>query len=731
MPEYFSNISELSIHQLLEQKIPLEAPRNRYHCFAVPDFQRRYAWDKTNWEKFWEDAELHMTNKDDWFLGSMITLSGRNSSNSGPHLHDVIDGQQRLTTIFIFRVVVYSFLNKLVDVSDQSKRKIVDQYKEIIQNVAGNDRLVHANDYVTASPNKTRLMQLFDYYVGNSTNVPDKRTQYYKACEFFKSKFVTILKDKNPNEKVDILLDYYETIDSARLIWAQVADLTQAMSMFEVLNNRGKPLGVTDIVKTTILRRWITLVVENASASSADSARLEGIHRTTIEQSGVLWQNVQKRIYAESENQSTHHEKYDDATTKRFIRHFYILQAPKVDTSIPYANLTEKEMLIKFDELMKKIATLSQMDVLRAKMLQYAAYYGFMRNPMKWDWAIDDGPGLMRFIRSRSTTHTEYYIAHLLSDIHTLGLVQINLLLLYALDITYSDLPSETEYKNRINALYALVCTILRFVIRRNLTDIPRPNEMDTILADLLKSVVPSGKSVVEKLGEMNEYVFSQASASTSTLSHQISNLRFDNNLNSEIRFLLHFVEKWKVSVSESTGKNALVLEQRDNPFDGFKLLDRKNSPWYQIEHIMPQSLLKEKYEGSDDDEEVSSPPSSNAERWITDLNRWNSSFTQKTEDERAALIHSLGNLTFLDHNGKLSDRVFAEKQHHLGAKKEQVGYKALIPDVLNNLLVSADGSLTLRTTPCWTEREIEVRTRAMNERLLQLLALGGSDQKE
>jgi hypothetical protein len=730
MPDYFSDISELSIHQLLEQKIPLEAPRNRYQCFIVPDFQRKYAWDKTNWEKFWEDVEAHTNDREVWFLGSMITLTNPKQPHMGAQNHDVIDGQQRITTIFIFRIVLYVLMKQIdVEKLSQANKRTLDTYKDIIINVTGNDRLVHANDFITASPNRTRLMQIYDYYTNDGAvlpEMPDKRTKYYAAFDFFKTKLESSLLKLTPDDRLNKLLDYYATLDSARLIWAQVTDLSQAMSMFEVLNNRGKPLGITDIVKTTILHRWLKLASE-----SVDQSSIEGIQRSVISQSGVHWQTVQKLIQVKSSRGSSQSEKYDDTTSKRFIRHFYILYAPTVDSEIAYANLTERDMLGKFDELMKKINTQNDMNLFRATMLRYAVFYGFMRSTVNWEQRVDVAPGLEKFKRKASKTHLEHHVSHLLNDINHLGLVQINLLLLYIFEITFRDNMSESEYIARIQALHTVMSTIMRFVLRRNITDTPKPNEMDTLLSNLLGSVATSGKSVLTKLGEIDTYMKQQTELSNDTLRGAIQKINFDDNLNTEIRFILHFLEKWNINKTDQDQKNNLMLVKFDSVFDGFMTGSRGDSPEYQIEHIMPQSLLNEDYEkDTDEDTEELALPKTNPERWVADLTRWNSGLHDMQDSERAALIHSIGNLTFLSHNSKLSDKVFSEKQHAVN-NGANIGYLANVPAVLNDFPVSRDGSLTLRTTKQWTEREIEVRTRAMNERLLQLLALGGSDQKQ
>lgn len=81
----------------------------------IPYFQRPYVWGEANWEKFYNDiAEIAMAVNDGeepetYFMGSIILKKGK--FVGGQHL-DVIDGQQRLTTIVLFMKALYLSLGR-------------------------------------------------------------------------------------------------------------------------------------------------------------------------------------------------------------------------------------------------------------------------------------------------------------------------------------------------------------------------------------------------------------------------------------------------------------------------------------------------------------------------------------------------------------------------------------------------------------------------------------------
>lgn len=61
-------------------------------CYEVPIYQRNYAWEADQIEQLIEDIK---SSRDDYFLGNLIVNQKDNS------VYEVIDGQQRLTTLYL------------------------------------------------------------------------------------------------------------------------------------------------------------------------------------------------------------------------------------------------------------------------------------------------------------------------------------------------------------------------------------------------------------------------------------------------------------------------------------------------------------------------------------------------------------------------------------------------------------------------------------------------------
>src|SRR3989344_2635891 len=66
--------------------------------YQVPDYQRPYAWDNEQVEQLWEDIfTAFQENMDEYFLGSIILTDNKQNQKA----LDIVDGQQRLTTLMI------------------------------------------------------------------------------------------------------------------------------------------------------------------------------------------------------------------------------------------------------------------------------------------------------------------------------------------------------------------------------------------------------------------------------------------------------------------------------------------------------------------------------------------------------------------------------------------------------------------------------------------------------
>jgi uncharacterized protein with ParB-like and HNH nuclease domain len=76
---------------------------NGNRILRIPFFQRAYVWEEKQWERFLEDMETLSTQNSPYFMGSLILKQERSkTSQQAGDIRQVVDGQQRLTTIAVF-----------------------------------------------------------------------------------------------------------------------------------------------------------------------------------------------------------------------------------------------------------------------------------------------------------------------------------------------------------------------------------------------------------------------------------------------------------------------------------------------------------------------------------------------------------------------------------------------------------------------------------------------------
>ncbi len=114
------------------EKIYLD-PENR--CFAeimssnrryiVPPFQRDYSWEYEQWEELWEDIEQMQQSQTQHFMGYLVLQTEDGKS------FQIIDGQQRITTVSIVVLAVLKTLQSLADgqIDKEANRQRIEEYK--------------------------------------------------------------------------------------------------------------------------------------------------------------------------------------------------------------------------------------------------------------------------------------------------------------------------------------------------------------------------------------------------------------------------------------------------------------------------------------------------------------------------------------------------------------------------------------------------------------------------
>ena len=99
------------------------------HIYRIPKYQREYTWGMKEWDALFNDI---VENDEGYFLGSFICVSSGALNNAV----ELIDGQQRFTTLSIFLLSLYVKLSAFKDEFDDDEMTEYNNLKNQIANKA-------------------------------------------------------------------------------------------------------------------------------------------------------------------------------------------------------------------------------------------------------------------------------------------------------------------------------------------------------------------------------------------------------------------------------------------------------------------------------------------------------------------------------------------------------------------------------------------------------------------
>ncbi|KMY55298.1 hypothetical protein AC623_16280 [Bacillus sp. FJAT-27231] len=215
-------------------------------AFKIPGYQRQYSWEKDQLEQLFEDIKEAMELKEDsYFLGSVILqVIDQKSDNSG--MYDVVDGQQRLTTLTILLAVMRDLItNPKAKTTLQSKiYQEADPYEDKPETV----RLrVRDRDYSFFK--KYILEEGGTKLTVNEPDLTESQDRMTKAIYIFSEKFLE--NGQLDEQLVDNMIHFI--LNKCMFVYVKTGTFTSAFRLFSILNDRGMPLSNADLLKSTNL----------------------------------------------------------------------------------------------------------------------------------------------------------------------------------------------------------------------------------------------------------------------------------------------------------------------------------------------------------------------------------------------------------------------------------------------------------------------------------------------
>lgn len=215
--------------------------------YRVPPFQRDYSWTDDEWEDLWQDmlALFEEDAEPAHYMGYLVLQS------SDMKNFEIIDGQQRITTISVVILAGLSYLQDLVDAGLDAEKNL--RRKEQFQN-----SYIGYMDPVTLIPrSKLELNRhnnrFYQTYLVPLDKMPQRglhasEHQLRKAFNWFKNNCKQRFGSQvNSGQEFAKMLD--SLVDKLFFTVINVTDELNAFKVFETLNARGVRLSSTDLLK--------------------------------------------------------------------------------------------------------------------------------------------------------------------------------------------------------------------------------------------------------------------------------------------------------------------------------------------------------------------------------------------------------------------------------------------------------------------------------------------------
>jgi len=246
-------------------------------CYQIPAYQRPYSWEKENAQQLLEDIWEAFTEKNsEYFIGSLITIEREKDRR-----YDVVDGQQRLTTLNLIVARLRDHITSEAAKVELGKRILP---RNVLNDEAETPRLSL----------RKKDQKFFREHVIDSQPVPEKDRAALEAphrhlienCEVVDS----FCKGKSDKE-LKLFADYL--LSKVYVVFVTTYSEKSAYRLFNVLNARGVPLSNADLIKNTLFgllgvqanrsdeleERWLELE-EELSIERLDA--FFGHHRTSV-----------------------------------------------------------------------------------------------------------------------------------------------------------------------------------------------------------------------------------------------------------------------------------------------------------------------------------------------------------------------------------------------------------------------------------------------------------------
>lgn len=495
---------------------------NSDKVYRIPKYQREYTWGINDWDALFNDVT---ENDYGYFLGSYICV---NSGSLNGTVLEVIDGQQRFSTLSLLLTALYEKLSVL-----ESQMELEDKtdLSNLRSELANKKQILSATgrkyDYTQRLILQKQNMndEDFSYILSEKGVITAKKSRplnfgnrrIAKAYRHFIKLIedeVEEIKTENPNaDDISALFSIKSKFEQAVLVGIEVDTNKDAYMLFESLNHRGVPLSALDLIKNT-------LIAQAATETEADN-------------SYEIWKQILSNVGQD-----------DYAVQERFFRQYY--NAFREELNAPY-KVPDKKYYLGY------LATRTTLLDIYEKMIK--SDYGTL---------LDDLLAKsQKYSLIVNNSDEEYAYTPALQDLERISGAPSYILMLYIMS-------NQAELGLTDDHLNSIIKTLITFFVRRNVTDVPSTRKLTQLFIDIItEAKLLQGDDVVNVIHDRLQAV----AASDELFEEKLRGSIYDENPEAT-RFILCSIE-----AQHQTKEIYSDLWARDNS---------KKYIWT-IEHIFPE----------------------------------------------------------------------------------------------------------------------------------------------
>ena len=576
--------------------------------YAIPRYQREYTWGKNQWENLFDDV---LENDPGYFLGSIICINQSTDALSVQKL-ELVDGQQRLTTLsLLFASVYHALKSHETDLDDEQRVELINLKRKLV--LKKGDDQIRLIPQIQNNNNPDYRAVLAEIGVISECDVPvyAGNRKIFRAYRYFQDRIDEMANGRS--NRLGTIMEFLDKVSHACLVKIEVASHADAYTLFESLNNRGMPLTAIDLIKNKLL------------------ARLESIEPGKVDHYFGHWNRLLGYLGD------------DYAIQERFFRQYYnaFKDQLKAVHQVP-------------------VATRSNLIQIYEKLINHDAKDCLQK--------ISAAGRLYSLILSRNQDDALNGLEKPIKDLERIQGAPSYLLMLYLL-----VRKDELELTNA--HLTSIVELLVRFFVRRNLTDTPPTRDLTRLFMTVIDKI--SGLRA-DAIPQSIEQQLVAVSATDEAFQRKLDGPIYEEN-SGVTRFIL-----CALAEQAMTKESWVDLWRFEN----------KQFVWT-IEHIFPQG------------ENI-------PQSWITMIADGDEI---KAKEIQQTHVHKLGNLTISGFNSALGNKSFEDKRDRVDRQGRAVGYK-------NGLKLNED----LAASAGWSVVQIDSRTDKLVQQVTQLFKLQGGE---